>query len=430
MFRKLPRQQQQLTRSLNSPPLPNLNPSRYLKYVFVLCFVVLVITQLSKYDDTAVRFEDISQIKQQEINIYLPTRKYIVGEHTADKNNHHKQSSSPSSFQLRFDYTNLAPFSDLAKRMNSHQTNCSLSLGNFKYRNRFGLGSDLHIWGQALCNAMQSQVRIRTVLPWTWMDQRECQAHTESSMTCYFPESELNCPQDLQVARAHPTFDEQLFNISSPKGNVKVDCDSIVPNTLNDKRRLRAAGMEYLFGHISPLLKKEAERQLSLVFGSNGAVPSDLITVQMRWGDKSKEMQLVGVQEYVKAVYRILKQRPVGKRDTAHVFLATEDPKAVAQFQKLVPPGWTVYVDQYFHDMLPHRIAEYNGGPKMSKILDGKAGLVALGSLLVAMEANDFVLTTASNWSRLMNELRKNIVDPRCNNCTTMIDLRSDKNEW
>jgi hypothetical protein len=50
------------------------------------------------------------------------------------------------------------------------------------------------------------------------------------------------------------------------------------------------------------------------------------------------------------------------------------------------------------------------------------------GSLLVAMEANYFVLTTASNWSRLMNELRKNFVEPRCNNCTLMVDLKYG--EW
>jgi hypothetical protein len=48
--------------------------------------------------------------------------------------------------------------------------------------------------------------------------------------------------------------------------------------------------------------------------------------------------------------------------------------------------------------------------------------------LLVALEANYFVLTTASNWSRLMNELRKNVLDPSCGDCTRMIDLRPG--EW
>ena len=80
--------------------------------------------------------------------------------------------------------------------------------------------------------------------------------------------------------------------------------------------------------------------------------------------------------------------------------------------------------------MLEFREGEdvYNQGPKTSKQTKGRAGVVALGSLLVAMEADDFVLTTASNWSRMMNELRKNVLDALCNGCTSMVDLKYG--EW
>ena len=94
------------------------------------------------------------------------------------------------------------------------------------------------------------------------------------------------------------------------------------------------------------------------------------------------------------------------------------------EFREALPVGWNLFVDQFLVDTSHHRVDEYNGSPKMAKALNGKAGLLALGSLLVAMEANDFVLTTASNWSRLMDELRQSILDPRCGNCTSMIDLR------
>jgi hypothetical protein len=53
----------------------------------------------------------------------------------------------------------------------------------------------------------------------------------------------------------------------------------------------------------------------------------------------------------------------------------------------------------------------------------GRAGRVALGSLLIALEARMFVLTTKSNRSTLMNYLRTNIVDPWFGNCSKMIDL-------
>ena len=103
--------------------------------------------------------------------------------------------------------------------------------------------------------------------------------------------------------------------------------------------------------------------------------------------------------------------------------------KAVQEFQDAMPKTWNLFLDQFYVEMLPYRVDEYNGSPKMAKRLGGRAGLVGLGSLLVAMEANDFVLTTASNWSRLMNELRKSILNTRCKNCTTMIDLRG-MHEW
>jgi hypothetical protein len=90
-------------------------------------------------------------------------------------------------------------------------------------------------------------------------------------------------------------------------------------------------------------------------------------------------------------------------------------------------------VDQYYHEMLDHRIKGFNGTPKMATALEGRTGTVALGSLLVAMEANEYVLTTGSNWSRMMNELRQTILDPRCNSCTKMVDLHprgGKKDKW
>lgn len=94
------------------------------------------------------------------------------------------------------------------------------------------------------------------------------------------------------------------------------------------------------------------------------------------------------------------------------------------EFRKALPDGWNLFVDQFLAETSRHRVDGYNGGPKMAKALNGKAGLLALGSLLVAMEADDFVLTTKSNWSLLMDELRRAILDPRCDNCTSVVDLR------
>ena len=108
--------------------------------------------------------------------------------------------------KLRFDYTNLKPNIDLTQRMVAHQSNCSLPMGTFIYRNRFGLGSDLHVWGQALCNGMALDLRIRTVGNWTWMDQQHCSS-SPSPMLCYFQHAELDCPGDVDLATQNFVYD-------------------------------------------------------------------------------------------------------------------------------------------------------------------------------------------------------------------------------
>ena len=136
-------------------------------------------------------------------------------------------------------------------------------------------------------------------------------------------------------------------------------------------------------------------------------------------------MKLVPIHKYIEAVKMLLSERQKtddDADDAVHIFLATEDPKAVQAFRNMSLPAWNIYVDVYFQELNPFRKNQYNGNPMMARDLNGKPGLIALGSLLVAMEANDFVLTTASNWSLLMNEIRKNILDARCN-CTRFIDL-------
>jgi len=411
-----------------------------------------------------------------------------AGEAVEDGQRQQTRPDDDRQLKLRFDWTALQQLSPLARRIRTHQRDCSLPLADFRYRNRYGLGSDLHVWTQAACNAVQADVRVRTLLSadddggWTYYDGESCNNNSDSSndysaMLCYFPRSEMQCPGDVAEVQRQSRLDGEVNRVLEADSNAGIGASSIVGNrtsahpSLPSLRRqqpfklykrqgvvsregcrefmaasnytysdVRAAGVEYLFTAVSPLVAQEAERQLRLVFAGNGAVPSDLITVQIRWGDKHKEMKLATIEEYVEAVETILAERKNRQRDAlgaseptnaepVSIFLATEDPRAVDEFRRAaLQRNWTVYVDAYFAEYLPYRNSEYNGNPKMSRRLRGRPGLAAIASLLVALEADDYVLTTASNWSRLVNELRKNVLHPRCGNCTRMIDLRPG--EW
>jgi hypothetical protein len=322
--------------------------------------------------------------------------------------------------KLRFDWTNLTLHSQFAKRIEAVMTDCSLPLGNTQMYNVNGLGAELHMWSQKLCNSIEKQWRIRTLAPWQWLDESLCEKDSNSIINCYFPLAETRCPGDVLQVGENQT---QVNPVPDP---FMVRCPTIIANkNVAQRSAFRASSMEYLFSSVHPAVIQEAERQLNLVF-PGGKVPPDLIAVHIRWGDKKAEMKLLPAEDYVKAVQRIQKKRQQSS-DSVSVFLATEDPKAVKAFKDAAPGDWTIYLDHYFHEMLPFRNTTediYNQAPQTAQETKGRAGLIAIASLLVAMEANDFVLTLVSNWSRMMNELRKNVIDPRCNNCTNMIDLQ------
>ena len=334
-----------------------------------------------------------------------------------------KQPSATNLPKLRFQWTSLELHSKLAKLMHAHQHNCSVPVAAHRFRSsygpqgpqnsrNYGLGSELHVWGHLALVARNKGVRIRTTprLDWSWWDHDTCNGTASSSLlACYFPHAETsNC--------ADETLDDDATKISSPSL-----CGSLFGETISVSEE-RMALTEYLFASVSPLVFQEATKQLHLVF-PNGTVPSNLITIHIRWGDKETEMQLKSITTYIEATKKVVAEKHI---DTVNILLCTEDPKATVAFYSQMPKDWNVYLDQFYTYMLPFRSenSTYNAlGDISMQVLMGKAELWALGSLLVSMEANIFILTTKSNWSRLMNELRLGIVNPRCNNCTTMVDL-------
>ena len=344
---------------------------------------------------------------------------------------------------LRRNWLRNPPLSDFAKQLEAHQSNCSIPLATHHFDNTFGLGSHIILWGQALCNGMEAKYRMRSHEPqWLWLDQEHCDVHKQallSPMLCYFPASEYRCPN------LHDTF---IDGGETPSSFTYTDSTVHVNNTSNitdprDKKKwcklakeseetramIRASSTEYLFQSLSPLVIREAKRQIGIIF-PNGIVPEDMVTVHIRWGDKFWEMDLPPIEEYITAVHTILAQEsslndhPVSNITKANIYLATEDPKAYKEFMTAKPQGWNVYADITLHEINAFRPLKGNRASWAARNTKGRAGLVALASMLVAMEANMFVLTTKSNWSTIMNQLRTNILNPRCDNCTKMIDLR------
>lgn len=335
------------------------------------------------------------------------------------------------NWRLRIDWTSLPPTSHLAQRISALQTQCSTSTRVRKFcHHHAGLGSNLHTWAQALCVAMEQESMIVTESPWLWMDDEHC-ALEKYPMLCYFghkhlPEgghcnsSSLLVP-DMLITMApylgHPNecrlnSANQLTTSTRRSLLSFEDCPSFMnrESPLND---FMAAAMEYLFQSVQPVVIAEAERQARLAFPLGLPNPESMITVHMRWGDKETELGLkLPAETYVQGVEYILQVRHV--QSPVHIYLASEDIDAITAFTDLAPTHWLIHISGPTQE----------GREKsMDHFRSGSNGLSSFGALLLSMQSNHYVLATTSNWSRLINELRLNIIAPRCDNCTFMLDL-------
>jgi len=285
----------------------------------------------------------------------------------------------------------------MAKIIQEHQSNCTGTV-KFNPRMTVGFGSEIHIWSQALCNSMQSGTTLLQLNEnWQWNDEKFCKtAPHKQPFSCYF-NVRTECPHSA------PASDQPITH-----NNRMTRCPKYIRD-MDSRRAFRAAAMEYLFSDLNPALVDEARRSIVDVFGQEG-VPEDLITMHVRWGDKSAEMTLVEESEFYGGIEKVVTSHNL---TNPHIYISTESSEALVKIQgELDKHGRTTW-------KLHHYAPLVGGSHSVGGV--GKNSLIAL---LLAMEAKYYVLTTGSNWSRVMNELRTNVVDVACGNCTEMLNLR------
>ena len=338
-------------------------------------------------------------------------------------------------YTLRMNWTHVPVLSPLAKRIDQTQTQLCRSdaarrlqhheIHFFAYPMRpSGIGSSLHTWSAVLCHAVQHHMVFLTRGRWDWSGG---QVVDESPLRVFFGLHESAAECLLHKNRNSSAFNNvsiehlqvQVLPFSAPWPKCKLE--KLLPNdslyNKYSKSDYRAAAMEWLFQSVNPIVVQAAQEQIHQAFGQQGLPPAEhMITVNIRWGDKGQEMPLQPMERYIQAVHQLVAQRPTTALPV-HVYVASEDPDAIAGFYAAADPTWRV------HDSGPTNAV----GETVTKA-NFQTGLQSLAALLLSLESNAYVLTTASNWSRLINELRKNVIDPRCGNCTQMVDLLYD--EW
>lgn len=306
-------------------------------------------------------------------------------------------SAKRVTHDLNYKWSNRELHSPMAKEIAGHQSKCTSPTNHIK-RRQFGMGSEIHTWSQALCNSMQAGKTLMQVNEtWEYNDSSLCNATHSQPFSCYF-----NVHSECPVSSEDKPIDIVNEFDRCPK----------YIHDLASRKAFRSATTEYLFSNLNPALVDEARKAIVDVFGNEG-IPNELITVHVRWGDKAEEMKLVTAAEYFAAIENFAAAFMMAD---PHIYISTEEPAALEKIQQqLNLHGKTWKLHHYSPLIATSASVGHRNGP------NGKNALIAL---LLAMEAKYYILTTGSNWSRIMNELRTNVVDVACGNCTRMVDLR------
>jgi len=187
--------------------------------------------------------------------------------------------------------------------------------------------------------------------------------------------------------------------------------------------------VEFLFSRINPDLISRAQREIEELlkrekFPDFSILTNNMITIHIRYGDKVKEMDLVPIQDYVDAAKELIVRHSISY---PIVYIMCDMPDTVELFRKSAPRKWRVIT----YESPVFRLDKKSGGESASFLkennIDGKSsvGSSLMVALLLGMQSNYYVLTLASNLSRLINEIRVTILNVECLDCTDLIDLRN-----
>ncbi|CAI5461172.1 unnamed protein product [Closterium sp. Yama58-4] len=129
--------------------------------------------------------------------------------------------------------------------------------------------------------------------------------------------------------------------------------------------------------------------------GGEPYIPRPIVSVHVRQGDKGFEMQLFSFYAVMFMANRVRRGFP----NVRYAWLSTEMQSVVDQSSRFT--DWT-----FFYSEVPRQGA----GTRMSDYTE-KFGLartvgISFANLLIASECDDFVGVLASNWNRMINELK------------------------
>lgn len=245
--------------------------------------------------------------------------------------------------------------------------------------NQYGMGSDLHTFGQALWNMNEADGTCFALEKgWIW--------DPIGRVFTFKLTDRCSAPQEWTQGRHTGKF----------KAAIR-----------------RTATAFILSNYLSDHVYQEARDSVHVL---KGATVTNMVTVHVRWGDKHNEAPQIPITKYVKAVADFQITHPV-------VYITTEDKSALREFTRAAPKNWTV---RHYAPATSTLSTGPNNSPMNFARSNPNAGMHSMVAFLLGMQGNNFVLTTSSNWSRLFREM----CAVRHSNPCTITDLSNNPDSW
>jgi hypothetical protein len=230
-------------------------------------------------------------------------------------------------------------FTALGKTLEQYQSYCHDENEIYHHGlHNNGMGAELFVYGQALCNCMQWNVSMNVAALnidkkiWYWNDREFCRQNASiyndradpKFLETFTPKiSPLECYFNKKNPCHEVERDKAVF---IPSLNKMTSCPKFIKN-VDERAVFRAATIEYLFSNISRRVVNESEVLAEQLFTSQGysQIPKDMITVHVRWGDKAREMSLVPIDRYLDTIAQIVANESIAH---PHVHLVSESNEA------------------------------------------------------------------------------------------------------
>lgn len=308
------------------------------------------------------------------------------------------------------------------------QQQCSNERRTAYVINNYGMGSGLISLSQAFCHGLEHKNTIQLGSDaWIWYDTEFCAAGHSSDSNRTSTGSSGSSKVHESVGGLDCYFGNIIQSCSwkknaAPAAWMRLECPTVGAHPWEYEKRVDYYGdfFNFLFSRLNPRLIALANKAITSTFGSDKS-PENMITVHIRWGDKKQELHgLVDIREYIKAVQTLIDKHSL---PSVNIFLNTIDGRAIDAWKEHVKEkeGWNTYIWKESVESM----SSYDNNPTTdARRTKGGFGVTTMVALLLAMESKYYVITSGSNYSMLIEALRRGVVDKACQGCTDAIDLK------